>query len=227
MPGITAAGPNPGATYLTPPTVDSEIVVAGSPLSIDVPPATPPDGIPTPAIFTRACLDLTGTRRLVVDAGLSDTPKVPHLHTGLGTAGDPRLKPACPKFQEAFAYGRYIASTLLRGYSNIYLAESVPGGTTTAMTVLRLCGLDFRSSSSMPDDPTELKESVYNDTVSRIARKTLSPGDAVKEAGDYMMCVALGIISESDGGVILAGGGHRWPAYLTLHQGYWTGTGCL
>ncbi|WP_162509389.1 hypothetical protein [Thermogymnomonas acidicola] len=82
----------------------------------------------------------------------------------------------------------------------------MPGGTTTAMTVLRLCGLDFRSSSSMPDDPTELKESVYNDTVSRIARKTLSPGDAVKEAGDYMMCVALGIISESDGGVILAGG---------------------
>jgi len=84
--GITAAGASPEFTRITP-TVDAEIIGEGKCLSTADPPMTP-EGIPTPAIVSRAILDLTGLRSLIVNGGF---PCVRKRHSSRHTSNHPGI----------------------------------------------------------------------------------------------------------------------------------------
>lgn len=94
IPGISIAGASPELTLYTP-ALDVEYLVAGLPKSLNVIPATP-DGLPTPAVLTRASLELLGLPVLVVDAGSKVEPRIPHAELPSRTVGDIRSGRALP-----------------------------------------------------------------------------------------------------------------------------------
>ncbi|MCL5881361.1 MAG: TIGR00303 family protein, partial [Candidatus Thermoplasmatota archaeon] len=134
IPGITAAGATPELSFLTP-AVDAEILTEGRPLSMNDPPMTP-DGIPTPSIITRACLKVASLWPLVINAGMAHKPGSMFMETGLEPAGNPVNGEALPQLDRAIKTGIEIGKFLSRTFSDLYIAESVPGGTTTAYLVL-------------------------------------------------------------------------------------------
>ncbi len=191
VPGLTAAGASPELTFMTP-AVDSEILLNGRSITMREPPMTP-DGIPTPAIVTRGCLQLADIPVIVVNAGMAVKPNVPFIETGLNSAEDPRFTIAAPFFDMAVNTGYYIGSSILRRFDSVFLAESVPGGTTTALLTLRSLGFDLKTSTTFRVNPDELKEQIVKDT---LGMRLLSPAsflDSVKFYGDYMMALSLGI----------------------------------
>ncbi len=206
--GISSAGASPDMMKLTP-VLDSEIIAAGRIISSDDPPMTP-DGIPTPAIITRAALNLSGLNVLIVDAGLQVFPAVPFMYTGLGGARNPVSADALDRGERAFEYGRIIGKYLDRSYSTLILAESVPGGTTTAYLTLRSGGLSLDTSSSMPGDPRDLKEEIFRKSGSLMIS---SPCDRIKKYGDYMMALSVSISSEFSGTIIYGGGTQMGNVY--------------
>ena len=62
--------------------------------------------------------------------------------------------------KNAIDYGKQIGESLGALADCLVLGESVPGGTTTALAVLRAFGIKARTSSSMPENPGKLKESI-------------------------------------------------------------------
>jgi uncharacterized protein (TIGR00303 family) len=204
IPGISAAGASQDLMKLTP-AVDSEIIMAGRCLSMDVPPMTP-EGIPTPSIITRACLQSTGIKSMIIDAGLVKEPKVPFLKSGLGMALDPRFRTSTPNFEKALEFGRYVGSILDGKYSNIVIGECIPGGTTTAYLVLRSAGYGVETSSSLQKDPSDLKMDVWKAANKRVPNVS-DMMDSVREFGDYSMPISIGLASGIESSrLILAGG---------------------
>ncbi|MDS0256375.1 nicotinate-nucleotide--dimethylbenzimidazole phosphoribosyltransferase [Thermoplasmatales archaeon AK] len=202
IPGITGAGANPDLTFLTP-TLDSEIISEGRSLSSEIPPITP-SGIPTPAIPSRAMNELAGIETMIVDAGLDVQPKTHYFYTGLKPARNPATEKALPRFEEAYQTGRKLGR-LLSKHSLIIIAETIPGGTTTAQVVMSTYG-DFKASSSLPLDPSELKMQIVNGALARQSHAIGNPLRIVEEYGDYTMAISLGIISSADTYILLSGG---------------------
>ncbi len=206
--GISSAGASPDMMKLTP-VLDSEIIAAGRTISTNEPPMTP-DGIPTPSIITRAALNVSGLNVLIVDAGFRVFPAVPFMYTGLGGARNPVSVDALQHAEKASEYGRIIGKYLDRSYSTLILAESVPGGTTTAYLTLRSGGLSLETSSSMPGDPHDLKEEIFRKSGSLMIS---SPGERIKKYGDYMMALSVSISSEFSGTIIYGGGTQMGNVY--------------
>ncbi len=73
IPGISAAGKNEKYTFYTP-TGDSEIISCGNILTVPIVPITPPFDTPTPAVITKAILNLTNIPYLFIDTGLVYKP---------------------------------------------------------------------------------------------------------------------------------------------------------
>jgi uncharacterized protein (TIGR00303 family) len=97
----------------------------------------------------------------------------------------------------------------------IVVGESIPGGTTTALAVLRALGIDarFKVSSSMPENPHNLKNKVVGSAIERVTvdgiGRISSPFEAISTFGDPMMPSVAGIASgvlSASGKVMLAGG---------------------
>ncbi|MHB1649707.1 MAG: nicotinate-nucleotide--dimethylbenzimidazole phosphoribosyltransferase [Thermoplasmataceae archaeon] len=205
IPGITSAGASPELTMITP-VVDSEIIVADRPISTGEPPMTP-DGIPTPAIVTKACLDLAGVKCLVVNAGYAATPKIPFFQTNLGPAKNPAEEKSLPDFRRAFEMGIYLGKLIDGRFARILLAESIPGGTTTSQAVLSSMGLNLNTSSTMPSDPVDIKREVVRKAIDRAGYYPENPEMAVEQYGDYMMAIALGVSkSVRDSALVFSGG---------------------
>lgn len=209
IPGISVAGPTPEATHYTP-ALDVEYLLAGRPLTLDVVPTTP-EGIPTPAVVTRALT--AGLPRLVVDAGSRIRPRVPAVDLGGQPGRDFRRGPALePEAARRILDGGRVLGRELGRLGAVYLAESIPGGTTTAMAILVALGYDAwgKTSSASPDNPRELKERVVREGLARLGgRPPEGPLEAAAELGDpvhlALAALALGV-AEADGTPVLAGG---------------------
>jgi uncharacterized protein (TIGR00303 family) len=205
VPGISGAGPTPEKTLFTP-VLDSELIATGAIRSRPMKPNTP-TGCPTPAVITRAMMDLLGMEALFVNAGLVHPPVVPCLDLYGDPGGDPREGDAVPRAQEIFTRGQR-AGQILSGLSDLLvLGECVPGGTTTALCVLRGLGYPARVSSSFVRNPVALKEEICRHVQETISSRHLTdPLDVVRVGGDPMIAAAAGILSTYRGPVILAGG---------------------
>ena len=81
IPGITGAGASPELTDYTP-AADAELIVHGEPRCLPEIPQTLVDGqaAPTPAVITKASLELSKIPFLIADAGAAIKPNVPYIN---------------------------------------------------------------------------------------------------------------------------------------------------
>jgi uncharacterized protein (TIGR00303 family) len=205
VPGVSGAGATPEKTLLTP-ILDAELITRGAITSHPVRPDTP-TGCPTPASITRAMMDLCGIQPLFINAGLRHKPTVPCLDV-YGTIGDdPRFRNSVPQAEDLILKGELIGKFLSKNSDLLILGECVPGGTTTALCVLRALGYDASVSSSFVNNPITIKEEICRRVLERIrADDITSPLDILRYAGDPMMPVAVGIAKAYSGQLFLAGG---------------------
>lgn len=205
VPGISGAGPTAELTLMTP-VLDAELIANGKITSASTKPNTP-TGCPTPATITRAMMELTGIPPLFVNAGLRHSPTVACIDA-LGSVGeDPRFRDAVPSAHDLYHRGEQIGR-FLSAYSDLLvLGECVPGGTTTALCVLKALGYDAAVSSSFAKNPMSQKEKICEQVLARIGTSGISyPLDVVRATGDPMMPVAAGIAHTYKGTLVLAGG---------------------
>lgn len=222
--GISAAGREPSLLVHTP-AADAEILAYGQPVRAPVVPVSP-TGCPTPAVVTRAVREVLGFEVTVVDAGLARPTAAPTVSVGAEPGDDVRapepVATAGDAFEAARGFGRSLPDPALA------VAETVPGGTTTALGVMRALGEDHAVSSSLPENPLGLKARVVDRA---LAASGLDVGDAdgdpvaaVRHMGDPVLAVVAGIVCGAlDAGtaVTLAGGTQLVAAAaLARHAGY-------
>lgn len=222
IPGISIAGPTPEATLYTP-TLDAEYLLAGKPLSLDVVPVSP-EGVPTPAVVSRALLRLLGIPALVVDSGAFLEPRIPHVALPSRRVGE-RIDTgrALPRGTAARLYeeARLLGRTLARGL-DVVVGESIPGGTTTAMAIMEALGFRARGrvSSAGPSNPHDLKVRVYEDGVrsSGLEVPARDPFEAVDAVGDPLHVSIAGFVAGAleAGSRVVLGGGTQMCAVLAI-----------
>ena len=208
IPDISAAGKSPELTDFTP-AADAELVETGNAISTTEP-AMCPSGAPTPAVLTRASVLLTGIPCIYVDAGLNVKPKVPFVDLNGSPGEDIRTGKAVTDPLGVYESARILGKSIGKLSDCVIIGESVPGGTTTAMGVMRALGYDGRVSSSFPDNPVGIKEQVVNEGMNNagISFGSLKndPMRAVGCLGDPMMPAAAGLVDGLGVKTVLAGG---------------------
>ncbi len=220
IPGITVAGSNPDFIKYTSPA-DSEYLHYGSCKCIDSVPMTP-DGKPTPAILTKVALESASIPHVVINAGSKILPDIPFFETGLDHGKNIQNEPALDRFYvlRAVEYGRIIGRTLGAVTDCLVIGESIPAGTTTAMAVLKGFDIDAKVSSSIPDNPLELKNKVVNDALKR--SKSKDAYDVIANLGDPMIPLVAGMLgTASQTCKVMLAGGTQMAAVLAL--GHTTG----
>jgi uncharacterized protein (TIGR00303 family) len=212
VPGVSAAGANPELTAYTAPA-DADLIRFGrSRVSTGLP--LDPQGHPSPALVTRAAVLEAGFPLTVVQTGSWIVPSPPYIETGARPAGDPRFGPALPEAAGIMESAAELARNAVRDGQPPFVmaAESVPGGTTTALLVLRALGYREMVSSSGPENPADLKGSIWKDAARRlgigIGDLAGDPVRAIAELGDPMQAAvtgfALALPPETE--LVLAGG---------------------
>lgn len=213
IPGVSTAGASPELTLYTP-AVDVEYLVYGKPVSTEHIPVTP-EGIPTPALITRAALKTAEIPFLIVNTGSYIEPKIPHIALPSRTVGD-RINTgkALPYTTVKNLYEE--ARTLAKKISNIaevfVLGESIPGGTTTALGILVALGYSAWGmvSSAGPRNPHDLKQQIVKSGFGKAENlPTNDPFKAVSCLGDPVHISIAGFLAgmlERELKIILAGG---------------------
>ena len=223
IPGITVAGARPELTLYTP-ACDVEYLYYGRVVSLDVIPTTP-EGIPTPALITRAALDLSGLPFFVVDSGTYYKPKVPYIDLGGVPGEDIRTGRALPVdvVEELFRRGLVLGEVLSRLGDFVVLGESIPAGTTTALAIMVALGLDAwgKVSSACRDNPHSLKERVVKEALKKsglVPSTSNDPLTVLSHVGDpvhtALTAIAEGVLKA--GSPVMLAGGTQMCAVLTL-----------
>ena len=130
IPGLSAAGANLDALPYTAPA-DADMLFYDRP---KVAPSLPfdPFGHPSPALVTRASLLEAGFDAATVRVGTSIAPASPHETISEDIGRDMRFEAAVPGYEEIARRSAELAAGLDKNIKQVVLAESVPGGTTTA-----------------------------------------------------------------------------------------------
>ncbi len=208
IPNISAAGKSPELTDYTP-AADAELVETGNAISISEPAMTP-SGAPSPAVITRASMLLTEIPCLFINAGLRVRPKIPAIDINAQPGGDIRKGNAVVDALEIYNKSRALGKKLSKFSDFVIIGESVPGGTTTAMAVMKALGYDGKVSSSFPENPLDIKNIVVSEGMrnSGISFGSLrnQPLRAVGCIGDPMMAAAAGLVDGLETKTVLAGG---------------------
>ncbi len=206
IPGITFAGADNDSIQFTPPA-DAEYLHYGYCKTIDKIPMTP-DGKPTPALLTKTALESSSIPHLVINAGSKVSPQLPFIQTGLNFGKNISIESAMTDSQVAQAvdYGRIVGRSLASVTDCLIIGESIPGGTTTALAVLRGLGFNAKVSSSIPNNPVVLKNKVANSALDRLDSD--HPYKVVAGVGDPMIPFVTGMLSSASeiSKVVLAGG---------------------
>ncbi|MEJ2259263.1 MAG: TIGR00303 family protein [Nitrosopumilaceae archaeon] len=206
IPGITFAGADKDSIKFTPPA-DAEYLYYGNCKTIDKIPMTP-DGKPTPALLTKVALESSSIPHIVINAGSKIEPQLPFIRTGLSPGKNISVNPAMSDSQisQAVDYGRIVGRTLASMTDCLIIGESIPGGTTTALAVMRGLGYKARVSSSIPDNPVILKNQIASMALEGIDSD--NPYSIVAKVGDPMIPFVTGMLSAASeiNPVMLAGG---------------------
>lgn len=216
IPNITGAGISPDFMEYTP-AGDVELIVHGNVHCCDIPPETTigDASAPTPAMITKGVLELTNVPYLIVDAGSKIKPDVPYMYIDEGYGKDIRTGKAVKNPEKIFNKSKLIAKELSKSHDYLVIGESIPGGTTTALSVLTALGYDanFKVSGSIPKNPHDLKKKTV---LEGIANANLEKGignigkndpfKCISAVGDPMIPSVAGMVIGSEAPVILGGG---------------------
>jgi uncharacterized protein (TIGR00303 family) len=221
--GISAAGADPELRVQTP-SADAELLVHGRTVQTESVPVSP-TGCPTPALVTRAGREVLGFPVSTVDAGLAAPTAAPTVAVDASPGKDIREAVAVPDAAGLFDRARSLGAKLPD--ERVLIGETIPGGTTTALGVLRALGEPATVSSSLPTNPIERKREVVE---TGLATSGLDPGacagaptEAISAVGDPVLATVAGLtvgLAESGSEVILAGGTQQLAAAaLARHAG--------
>ena len=218
IPGISAAGSTPELTDYTP-GGDAELVELNKIVTMPELPETP-GGAPTPAILTKAALNLSKIPSLFVTSGLKVKPAVPYVDMGGLPGGDIRNVSALRDVSGIVDRAALLGQKLSHFTDCVFIGESIAGGTTTALAVMRALGYSGNVSSSLAENPMDLKSKVVFQAMRRCGASTASlrndPIKAVEELGDPMMPCVLGLIRGLHGVKIVLSGGTQMAVVLAL-----------
>lgn len=221
IPGISAAGKNSEFTDYTPPA-DVEFLLLGKCECIASVPVTP-EGIPTPALITRAAIKLAKISVLVVNGGSRIKPCIPFLDVGGSPGRDIRSGRAVDDPERIFHRAKVLGKELAKLSDYLVVGESIPGGTTTALAVLTAMGIEAEGkvSSSMPHNPHSIKVSIVREALrnSGLAFGSLSndPFRAIAKVGDPVMAAFSGLVVGAAKSVpVLMAGGTQMCAILAI-----------
>lgn len=203
IPGITVAGENPELVKYTPPA-DAEYLFYERPICIDAIPVTPA-GHPTPAIITKAVKELINMPILVVRSGSIIAPNLPYIHITERPGENIVNFTAIQDMDKILNNAKILAKQISKIETEVMLAESVPGGTTTAQAVLTALGYNAQVSSADIENPIDLKKEIVKKAMSRV-QLPVNWKTALKEFGDPMMAFINGFVPEFEGTAYLAGG---------------------
>jgi uncharacterized protein (TIGR00303 family) len=212
IPGITGAGASPELTDYTP-AADVELIVHGEPNCLPDIPQTVVEGTaaPTPAVITKAALELADIPFMVADAGAAFKPNLPYVLINEDPGENIKTGQAVKKPEEIFNKGKILGETLSKLTDHLMIGESTPAGTTTALGVLQAMGYDAwgKLSGSTPENPHDLKKEVVQAGLKAAGladELPLNPFQAVGVVGDPMIPAVAGIAAGSRVPVTLAGG---------------------
>jgi len=212
--GVSIAGATPELTLYTP-ALDVEYLELGKPVTLNEIPLTP-EGIPTPALLTRAVIHAAEIPHIVIDSGAYVEPKIPHVVLPSRRVGG--IISSCNALPEGVAEKLFNESRSLAksidGLANAYvIGESMPGGTTTALGILTALGYEAYGlvSSAGPHNPHELKRSLINECLRKCVcgLPTENAFKAVTHLGDPLHISIAGFTYEAlkrNHPVLLAGG---------------------
>ena len=197
-------GATPEKTLFTP-VLDAELITWGAITSHPIKPDTP-TGCPTPASITRAMMELCGIHRyLSMPVSVIRQQCLVLMYRYVGD--DPRFRDAVPRAKDLVRKGEMIGKFLSKSSDLLVLGECVPGGTTTALCVMRALGYPASVSSSFVNNPVSIKEEICRISLGRIkADSNYITSRSYPLCGDPMMAVAVGIAKTYSGNLFLPGG---------------------
>ncbi|RMW33219.1 MAG: phosphoribosyltransferase, partial [Nitrosopumilus sp.] len=168
IPGITFAGADKDSIQYTPPA-DAEYLHYGYCKTIDKIPMTP-DGKPTPGLLTKTALESASISHLTINAGSKITPQLPFIESGLPFGKNISVQDAMTDtiVSHAVEYGQILGRSLASLTDCLMIGECIPGGTTTALALLKALDYDAKVSSSIPNNPVELKNQIVTSALERI-----------------------------------------------------------
>ena len=206
IPGITFAGADKDSIQFTPPA-DAEYLHYGYCKTIDKIPMTP-DGKPTPGLLTKTALESASIPHLTINAGSKIHPQLPFIESGLPFGKNISIQDAMTDtiVSRAVEYGQILGRSLASLTDCLMIGECIPGGTTTALALLKALDYDAKVSSSIPDNPVELKNQIVTSALERIDSE--HPYSIVAKIGDPMIPFVAGMLSSASSisKVMLAGG---------------------
>ena len=221
IPGISSAGQNREQIKLTPSLDADFLLFKKEEFKRKVP--VSPDGIPSPVILSKAIIELLDLDISVVDAGVFFKPQGKHISLNMGPAKclttGASLSPV--KCDFLFQKGVKLA-TNLSNYPYIVVGECVPGGTTTALSVLCSLGINAFDlvSSSTPLGNNLWKNETVKEALLANANSFSSikkdPLHACEYFGDPMQPFVCGLIKgakQANLPVMLAGGSQMLAVY--------------
>jgi len=211
--GITGAGATPELTDYTP-AADVELVTLGKPLCLSEIPKTviANTSTPTPAVITKASLDLSNIPILVADAGAAVKPNIPYINLNETPGGNINTGKAVVNSEKIFDKGFMLGKTLSKLTDHLIIGESTPAGTTTALGVLTAMGyeVNHKISGSTPENPHTLKHRVVENGLKlsgcKVGELKNDPFKAIDAVGDPMIPAVAGIVMGSNIPITLAGG---------------------
>jgi len=218
IPGLSAAGTTTELTDYTP-GADAELVEVNRIITMPELPESP-GGSPTPAVVTRAALTLAEIPTLFVASGLRKKPAVPYAELGGNPGSDITQKSGVSDVAGIMERASILGKKLASLSDCIFIGESIAGGTTTALAVLKALGYNGFVSSSFAENPRDLKCSVVRKAMNRCGARNGSlkdkPLKAVAELGDPMMPSALGLLQGLKDTKVVLAGGTQMAAVLAL-----------
>ncbi len=221
IPGISAAGQNIEQLKHTP-ALDADFLIT-RPEEFRKKIPVSPNGIPSPIILSKAMIELLGLEVCIIDVGTFVKPEKLHIDLNMGPAKCLTTGLALGPVKTSFLFQKGEKLGLnLSNHPYVVIGECVPGGTTTALSVL--CSLDINAfdlvSSSFPEGNHMWKNQTVRDALLDNSKLFLSikrnPLKAVEYFGDPMQAFLCGFIKGAQKvnlPVMLAGGSQMLAVY--------------
>lgn len=221
IPGISAAGKNINDLKHTP-ALDAEfLVLKKEKFKKQIP--VSPSGIASPVIISKAITDLLDLDICVVDVGAFIMPECNHISLNMGPAKCLTKGKALSPVQVDFLFQKAEKlATKLVDFPYFVIGECVPGGTTTALSVLCALGIDAFGliNSSFPEGNHFFKNQTVKeallDHASAFTEIKKDPLKAAEFFGDPMQVFISGFIKgiqKIEKPIMLAGGSQMVAVY--------------
>ena len=195
--GISAAGHNANARKQTA-LADAEFMLFGASLNHQYKLPFLNAGV-TPALISYVCSKLICASPIVVPIGIHETPYFSHIEVEdylIGPASCLSTGNSMPKervlnlYNKGFEIGKSTKNP-------IFIAESVPGGTTTAQAVMEAFGLNVSNliGSSLLKAPRRLKkEIIKTGLLNSNLRNSFDSIDVIAAVGDPFQAFSMGLL---------------------------------